>query len=71
MAFYIIPIENVDIPFVNFQATQPGIQRFSASAIILSYELEDLSNAKVLLCQRSPNGKDDDGKDKKNSWPRT
>lgn len=37
MGFSIIPVEEIDIPFVDLQAQQPDIERFSASTLIFLF----------------------------------
>ncbi|KAJ6119049.1 hypothetical protein N7471_013000 [Penicillium samsonianum] len=68
MGFSIIPVEEIDIPFVDLQAKQPDIERFSASTLIFLFDLHEPLTAYVLLCQRALLGKDENGKDKENSW---
>ncbi|OQE64528.1 hypothetical protein PENNAL_c0227G05933 [Penicillium nalgiovense] len=68
MGFSIIPVEEIDIPFVDLQAQQPDIERFSASTLIFLCDLHKLHTAYVLLCQRALLGKDENGNDKENSW---
>ncbi|KAI3092126.1 hypothetical protein CBS147333_10259 [Penicillium roqueforti] len=68
MDFSIIPVEEIDIPFVDLQAQQPDIERFSASALIFLVDHHEPHTAYVLLCQRALLGKDEKGNDKENSW---
>ncbi|KAI3139152.1 hypothetical protein CBS147326_2830 [Penicillium roqueforti] len=67
MVFSIIPIDQVDIPYADLRKEQPEIERYSAGAIIYCQHPEPL----VLLFQRAPIGRDENGCEKKNSWPFT
>lgn len=69
MDFSIIPVEDIDIPFSDLQAKQPEIERFSASTLVFLCDSREPLSVYVLLCQRAPFGKDDNGKQKPNSWP--
>ncbi|KAJ5852780.1 uncharacterized protein N7529_012165 [Penicillium soppii] len=69
MGFSIIPVEEIDIPFVFLQAKQPDIERFSASTLVFLCDPRESLTLYVLLCQRALLGKDESGNDKKNSWP--
>ncbi|KAJ5974760.1 hypothetical protein N7481_008467 [Penicillium waksmanii] len=46
-------------------------EKVRGSAIILGFRPDDPSTPHILLCQRSPNGIDDDGEPKKNAFPWT
>ncbi|KOS37039.1 hypothetical protein ACN38_g12184 [Penicillium nordicum] len=67
MGFSTVPVEEIDIPLDDFQAKQPDIAGFSASALIFCY-YPQLRTFCLLLCLRAPLGKDENGKDKPNSW---
>ncbi|KAJ5932802.1 hypothetical protein N7516_007291 [Penicillium verrucosum] len=67
MGFSSVPVEEIDIPLVDFQEKQPDIARFSASALIFCY-CPQMRTLCLLLCLRAPVGKDENGKDKRNSW---
>ncbi|KXG51314.1 uncharacterized protein PGRI_093260 [Penicillium griseofulvum] len=54
-------MEEVDVPFDVLQAKEPETERLSASTLIFHHD-------KLLLCQRAPHGKDDNGNYKENSW---
>jgi 8-oxo-dGTP pyrophosphatase MutT (NUDIX family) len=69
MGFSIIPVKDIDIPFAGLQAKQPEIERFSASTLIFLFDPHEPLTSYVLLCQRALLGKDENGNDKKNSWP--
>jgi hypothetical protein len=69
MGFSVIPVEDIDIPFVDLQAKEPDIERFSASTLIFLLALDESLTVYVLLCQRVLLGKDENGNDKENSWP--
>ncbi len=69
MSYTTLSIEDIDIPLSVLLAQSNGIERLSGSAIILGFRPDDPSTPHILLCQRSPNGIDDDGEPKKNSFP--
>ncbi|KAJ5974822.1 hypothetical protein N7481_008529 [Penicillium waksmanii] len=71
MPYTTLSIEDIDIPLSALLAQSNGIERVSGSAIILGFRPNDPSTPHILLCQRSPNGIDDDGEPKKNSFPWT
>jgi hypothetical protein len=68
MGFAIIPVEEIDILFVDLQAKEPEIERFSASTLNFLFGLHEPLIAYVLLCQWALLGKDESGNDKENSW---
>lgn len=61
-------MEELNIPFVDLQAKESDIERFSASTLIFLFDLHEPHTAYVLLCQRALLGKDENGNDKENSW---
>ncbi|KAJ5976514.1 hypothetical protein N7481_010221 [Penicillium waksmanii] len=71
MSFTTLSIEEVDVSLSALLAKSNNIQRVSGGAIILGFRLDDPYSPHVLLCQRSPNGRDDDGEPKMNSFPGT
>jgi 8-oxo-dGTP pyrophosphatase MutT (NUDIX family) len=68
MGLSIVTAEEIDSPFVDLQAKEPEIERFSASTLIFLFDLREPPTAYVLLCQRALLGKDENGHDKVNSW---
>lgn len=69
MSFSIVRIEDVDIPFAELAKKNPDIYRFAAGAIIFGYSSDHPGIPHILMCQRSPSGKDDNGNPKANSFP--
>lgn len=68
MGFVIIPVEEIDIPFLDLRAKDHGIERFSASTLIFLFNIHKPLIAYVLLCQWALLGKDENGDEKENSW---
>jgi len=61
-------VEEVDILFVDLQAKQPEIKRFSASTLIFYFNLYELPTAYVLLYQGTLLDKGENSDNKENSW---
>ncbi|KAK5807590.1 hypothetical protein VI817_001848 [Penicillium citrinum] len=63
--------EILNIEAVEAHCQKNGFERVSGSTIIPGYRSDDPSTVHVLLLERSPESKDDDGALKKNSFPYT